>query len=86
MIEADPSITIINKDLVIATLTEDVDFEMTLTVGKGRGYVTAAENIGDSEEQEIGLIAVDCDLLAGAPASATRPRTPASARRPTTTA
>src|SRR5881394_2006074 len=27
LIEADPSITIINKDLVIATLTEKVDFE-----------------------------------------------------------
>jgi DNA-directed RNA polymerase subunit alpha len=32
---------------------------MTLTVAKGRGYVTAAENIGDEEEQEVGLIAVD---------------------------
>ncbi len=59
MIEADPAITIINKDLVIATLTEDVPFEMTLTVNKGRGYVTAAENIPDEEEQEIGLISVD---------------------------
>lgn len=59
MIEADPAITIINKDLVIATLTEDLPFEMTLSVNKGRGYVTAAENITDSEEQEVGLIAVD---------------------------
>jgi DNA-directed RNA polymerase subunit alpha len=32
---------------------------MTLTVSKGRGYVTAADNIEDIEEQEIGLIAVD---------------------------
>jgi DNA-directed RNA polymerase subunit alpha len=59
MIEADPAINVINKDKVIATLTEDVNFEMTLTVGKGRGYVTAADNITDIEEQEIGLIAVD---------------------------
>lgn len=59
MIEADPAITIINKDLVIATLTEDLPFEMTLSVNKGRGYVTAAENIMDTEEQEVGLIAVD---------------------------
>jgi DNA-directed RNA polymerase subunit alpha len=43
----------------LATLTEDVPFEMTLTVAKGRGYVTAAENIADSDEQEIGTIAVD---------------------------
>src|SRR3954462_15376751 len=59
MIESDPSITVISKDQPIATLTEDVPFEMTLHVGKGRGYVTAAENIGDGEEQELGLIAVD---------------------------
>lgn len=59
MIEADPSITIINKDLVIATLTENVEFDMTLSVSKGRGYVTAAENIQDIEEQEVGLISVD---------------------------
>jgi DNA-directed RNA polymerase subunit alpha len=58
-IEADPAITIVNKDHVLANLTEDVNFDMTLTVGKGRGYVTAAENIGDAEEQEIGRIAVD---------------------------
>ncbi len=59
MIETDASVTIINKDLVIATLTDDVKFDMMLTVSKGRGYVTAAENIADTEEQEIGLIAVD---------------------------
>ena len=59
MIEADPAITVVNKDLVIATLTEDLPFEMTLSVDKGRGYVTASDNIGDSDEQEIGLIAVD---------------------------
>jgi DNA-directed RNA polymerase subunit alpha len=59
MIEADPSITVVNKDHVIATLTEDHDFDMTLWVNKGRGYVTGAENIGESEEQEVGVIAVD---------------------------
>lgn len=60
MIEGDPSITVVNKDLVIATLTEDVEFDMTLTVAKGRGYVTASENIGEEgDEQEVGLIAVD---------------------------
>jgi DNA-directed RNA polymerase subunit alpha len=59
MIQADPAITIVNKDLVIANLTEDVTFDMVLTVSKGRGYVTAAENLTDGDEQEIGLIAVD---------------------------
>src|SRR5436190_8369655 len=59
MIEADPSISIVNKDHVIATLTEDQTFDMTLTVGKGRGYVTALEHREGIDEQEAGLIAVD---------------------------
>src|SRR5882762_8813196 len=50
MIETDANVTIINKDLVLATLTEDVNFDLTLTVSKGRGYVTAAENIADADE------------------------------------
>ncbi len=58
-IVADPSITIVNKNHVIATLTENFDFTMTLTVSKGRGYVTASENIGNAEEVEVGVIAVD---------------------------
>jgi len=61
MITTDPSVTIVNKDLVIATLTEDVPFDMTLSVDKSRGYVTAAENIADTDEQELGLISVDSD-------------------------
>jgi len=59
MIETDPAVTVVNKNMVIATLTEDVNFEMTLKVAKGRGYKTAAENNADLEEQEIGQIAVD---------------------------
>jgi DNA-directed RNA polymerase subunit alpha len=59
MIETDPSISVVNKDLVVATLTEDVNFEMTLTVEKGRGYVTAGEHLEGEDEQEIGVIAVD---------------------------
>lgn len=61
MIEADPSITIVNKDLVLATLTEDIKFEMEMTVGNGRGYSPAAERIaeGDRYDQEVGKIEVD---------------------------
>src|SRR5881398_2720238 len=59
MITGDAAVTIINKDLVIATLTENHAFDMNLTVAKGRGYVTASENIEDIDEQELGLIAVD---------------------------
>jgi DNA-directed RNA polymerase subunit alpha len=60
MIDPDPAITVVNKDLVLATLTEDVTFEMSLTVGKGRGYVTAAEHLADEgDEHEMGAICVD---------------------------
>jgi DNA-directed RNA polymerase subunit alpha len=60
LIEADTAITIHNKDLVICTLTDEVDFEMDLTVSKGRGYVPAAEQYKDAaEEVEVGIIPVD---------------------------
>lgn len=59
LIEADPSVTILNKDLVIATLTEKREFEMEFRVAKGRGYVPGAEQYNSKEDQEIGLIPVD---------------------------
>lgn len=59
MIQADTAVNILNKDLVIATLTDAVDFEMDLRVTKGRGYVPASEQYNNQEEQEIGLIHVD---------------------------
>lgn len=59
LIEADTNITILNKDMVIATLTEEVDFEAEFTVEKGRGYVPASEQYEDQEEQEIGVIPID---------------------------
>lgn len=60
-IVADPAIEIINKDLVLATLTEAVNFEMEMVVENGRGYVPAAERIGaaDRFDQEIGRIMLD---------------------------
>lgn len=60
-IVADPAIEIINRDLVLATLTEAVNFEMEMVVESGRGYVPAAERIatGDRFDQEIGRIMLD---------------------------
>lgn len=60
-IQTDASVEIVNKDLVIATLTEDVKFEMELEVENGRGYSPAAERIieADRYEQEIGDIVID---------------------------
>ncbi|HEX7008430.1 MAG TPA: DNA-directed RNA polymerase subunit alpha, partial [Phycisphaeraceae bacterium] len=59
LIEADTSITIHNKDLVLCTLTKQVDFDMEFTVEKGRGYVPASEHYDQNKEQEIGVIPVD---------------------------
>jgi DNA-directed RNA polymerase subunit alpha len=59
LIEADTAVTILNRELVIATLTDAIDFEMELRVGKGRGYVPASEQYAEQEEQEVGLIHVD---------------------------
>ena len=60
-IVADPAIEVINKDFVIATLTEDVNFEMEMVVENGRGYVPASERIAaaDRFDQEVGRILLD---------------------------
>jgi len=60
-IVADPAIEIFNKNQVLATLTQDVKFEMEMVVESGRGYVPASERIADSDrfDQEIGRILLD---------------------------
>jgi len=59
LIEADTAVTVLNKDLVLATLTDEVDFEMDFVVEKGRGYIPASEQYEKQTEQEIGQIPVD---------------------------
>lgn len=56
-ITTDPSVEILNPDLVIATLQKGAKLEMEITVAKGRGYVSAERN--KSPEHPIGLIPVD---------------------------
>ena len=60
-IVADPAIEVINKDIVLATLTEKVKFEMEMVVENGRGYVPASERIATTDrfDQEIGRITLD---------------------------
>jgi DNA-directed RNA polymerase subunit alpha len=48
---------VLNPDLVLATLSEETNFEMELRIGKGRGYVPAEEN--KVLDQPIGLIPID---------------------------
>lgn len=56
-IQTDEAVEVINKDLVLATLTDDVPFEIEMVVENGRGYVPASEHSPDT--QEIGIIPVD---------------------------
>lgn len=59
LIEADTSVTIHNKELILATLTNEVDFDMEFTVERGRGYVTAGELQERAGEHAVGTIFVD---------------------------
>jgi DNA-directed RNA polymerase subunit alpha len=56
-IQADEAVEIVNRDLVLATLTDDVPFELEMVIENGRGYVPASEQ--GQESQEIGIIPVD---------------------------
>lgn len=52
-----PDVEILNKDLHIATLSEDAKLYMEINVDKGRGYVSAENN--KSDDMPIGVIPVD---------------------------
>jgi DNA-directed RNA polymerase subunit alpha len=48
---------VLNPDLLICEMRKDVVFSMELTISKGRGYVSAENNV--IEEAPIGTIAID---------------------------
>ena len=50
-------IEILNPDLVICNLDENTNFHMEMTVGNGKGYVSA--NLNKPEEPPLGLIPID---------------------------
>jgi len=56
-IEAPAELEILNPDLEIANLSEKGKLEVTLTIGRGRGYVPAELNRGP--EHTIGVIPID---------------------------
>jgi len=56
-IETDGSVDIINKEHVLATLTDDVSFGLEMVVENGRGYVPAHEH--SPNVQEVGIIPID---------------------------
>jgi DNA-directed RNA polymerase subunit alpha len=56
-IQTDSDVEIINKNHVLATLTDNVPFMMEMVVENGRGYVPSTEHsVGD---HEIGIIPID---------------------------
>src|SRR5215218_10921194 len=56
-IEAPADLEILNPDLQIATLSDKGHLEMTMTIGRGRGYVPGELNRGP--EHPIGVIPID---------------------------
>ena len=56
--DATPDFIVLNPDQLIATLSEDIDLEMELRIGRGRGYVPA-EEMDINTEEDINLMAVD---------------------------
>jgi DNA-directed RNA polymerase subunit alpha len=56
-IEAPADLEILNPELVIANLSDKGRLEMTMTIGRGRGYVPAELNRGP--EHTIGVIPID---------------------------
>ena len=58
-IEVDPSVEIINKNQVIATLSKGGKLDMELIISNGRGYVPSEDNKKYVEDNKIGYIPID---------------------------
>ncbi len=56
-IESDASITVIDPDHKIATITDNIDFDLEMVVERGRGYVTPAER--PTRPEDLGIIEID---------------------------
>ena len=58
-IKRDSDVEILNPDMHIATLSDGAKFHMSLTLGKGRGYISAERNKELMEENVIGILPID---------------------------
>ncbi len=56
-VKTDDQIEVVNRDHLIATLTDDVPFLLEMVIENGRGYVPAAEH--SPQAQEIGIVPLD---------------------------
>ena len=59
MIEKDADVEIINPDLVICNLVKGGKIDIEMTVENGRGYVDAATNKKNFDNEAVGTIAID---------------------------
>ena len=81
-IQMPADLEILNPDLEIAHLADKGKLELTMTIGRGRGYVPAEMNRGP--EHTIGVIPSTRSSRPSA-ASRTTSRPPVSVSAPTTT-
>lgn len=56
-IQTDQDVEVINRNHILATLTDSVPFTMEMVVENGRGYVPATEH--SARDHEIGIIPID---------------------------
>lgn len=56
--EATADFEVLNPELLIATLSDDVQVDMELRIGRGRGYVPA-EEMADDFEDDVALMPID---------------------------
>ncbi len=61
-IESTHDVDIVNKDLVIANLTQEGEIEITIKVEKGRGYVPANTRKEQMESIPVGTLLVDASF------------------------
>jgi len=56
--EATADFEVLNPELLIATLSDDIQVDMELRIGRGRGYVPA-EEMADEFEDDVSLMPID---------------------------
>ena len=61
-IQVDHDIEVVDPDYVIATLTKDVDFTMSVHVLKGRGYQAANTRNSSDEDKALGQLQLDASF------------------------
>ena len=59
-IDCPSGVRVLNPNHVICTLTDDVEVSMTITVSRGRGYVTSEEH--EQFNDVLGVIAIDSNF------------------------